>query len=91
MPCPSPLPSEKLRELVDEQVRTRSPSPESPARVSAFAPRAIPNRVISAKPRLISAARAFCPSPAPSTTPQAIASTFLTAPPISAPTTSPDR
>ena len=52
------------------------------------APRARPKRVISAKPRAISAARAFWPSPAPSTTPQAIASTFLTAPPISAPITS---
>ena len=58
--------------------------------VSARAPRASPNRVISAKPRAISAARAFCPSSAPSTTPQPIASTFLTAPPISAPITSSD-
>ena len=49
---------------------------------------ASPKRVISAKPRAISAARAFWPRPLPSTTPQAIASTFLTAPPISAPATS---
>ena len=36
----------------------------------------------------IRAARAFWPSPSPSTTPQAIARTFFTAPPISAPVTS---
>ena len=87
-PSPIPLPSEKLRELVEEQVRTRSPSPASPASVSARAPLARPKRVISAKPREISAARAFWPSPRPSTTPQAMASTFLTAPPTSAPATS---
>ena len=69
---------------------TRSPRPASPASVSACAPRARPKRVISAKPRAISAARALRPSPAPSTTPQAMASTFLTAPPISAPTMSVD-
>ena len=89
-PWPSPTPSEKLRELVDEHVSTRSPSPDSPASVSLRAPRARPNRVISVNPRAISAARAFWPSPAPSTTPHAIASTFFTAPPISAPTTSLD-
>ena len=87
-PRRSPLPSEKLRELVEEQVRTRSPRPDRPASVSRRAPQARPKRVISAKPRAISAARAFWPSPLPSTTPQAIASTFLTAPPISAPATS---
>jgi hypothetical protein len=90
-PSPSALPSEKLRLDTDEQVRTRSPSPESPESVSACAPSASPNRCISAKPRLISAARAFCPRPSPSTTPQAIASTFLTAPPISAPVTSAEK
>ena len=83
-----PLPRLKLRELTDEQVRTRSPSPARPASVSARAPLARPKRVISAKPREISAARAFWPSRRPSTTPQAMASTFLTAPPISAPATS---
>ena len=87
MPCPS----EKLRELADEQVSTRSPRPLRPASVSRFAPCARPKRVISAKPRPISAARAFWPSPLPSTTPQAIASTFLTAPPISAPARSSEK
>ena len=33
-----PLPSEKLRELVDEQVSTRSPRPDRPASVSRRAP-----------------------------------------------------
>ena len=83
-----PLPREKLRELVDEQVSTKSPRPDRPASVSRRAPLAVPKRVISAKPRAMSAAWAFWPRPLPSTTPQAIASTFLTAPPISAPVTS---
>ena len=47
-----------------------------------------PSRTISARPRVISAARALSPNPRPSTIPQAIAKTFFTAPPISAPTTS---
>src|SRR3546814_4362666 len=79
--CSSDLkPRLKLREDCEEQVSTRSPRPDRPASVSGRAPRATPNRDISAKPRLISAARAFWPRPRPSTTPQAIASTFLTAP-----------
>ena len=88
LPSPIALPSEKLRLLVDEQVSTRSPRPDRPASVSRRPPIASPKRVISAKPRAISAARAFWPSPRPSATPQAIASTFLTAPPTSAPATS---
>ena len=87
-PSPIALPSEKLRLLVEEQVSTRSPRPDRPASVSRRPPIASPKRVISAKPRAISAARAFWPSPRPSATPQAIASTFLTAPPTSAPATS---
>ena len=87
-PSPMALPSEKLRLLVEEQVSTRSPSPDRPASVSRRAPMARPKRIISAKPRAISAARAFWPSPRPSTTPQAMARTFLTAPPTSAPATS---
>jgi hypothetical protein len=47
-----------------------------------------PRRVSSAKPRVMSAARAPSPSLRPSATPQAMAMTFLTAPPISAPTRS---
>ena len=53
--------------------------------VSARPPSATPRRVISARPRVTSAARAFSPRARPSHRPQAIASTFLTAPPTSAP------
>ena len=56
--------------------------------VSGRAPRARPRRVISAKPRVINAARAFRPSASPSHRPVAIASTFFTAPPTSTPTMS---
>ena len=42
-------------------------------------------RAVSARPRVMSAARALWPKPRPSLTPVAIASTFFTAPPISTP------
>jgi glycerol-3-phosphate dehydrogenase (NAD(P)+) len=42
-------------------------------------------RVISARPRAMSAARAFAPSPRPSQAPAAMAITFLTAPPTCTP------
>ena len=42
-------------------------------------------RVISARPRVIRAARALCPKPRPSEMPQAMASTFFSAPPSSTP------
>ena len=45
-------------------------------------PKALDSRTISLKPRVISAARAPSPSLAPSTTPEAMAMTFLTLPPI---------
>jgi hypothetical protein len=48
----------------------------------------VPSRVTSARPRVISAARAFRPNPSPSQMPVAMAITFLTAPPISTPITS---
>ena len=66
-------------------VRIRSPAPVRPMIVSARPPSATPSRAISARPRVISAARAFWPRPSPSQMPTAIASTFLTAPPISTP------
>ncbi len=59
--------------------------------VSGLAPFATANRVISAKPRVIRAAWALRPSFSPSTTPQAMARTFFTAPPASAPIMSSDR
>ncbi len=59
--------------------------------VSGLPPSAVASRTISARPRVISAARAFRPSAMPSAMPVAIASTFLTAPPTSAPTGSSPR
>ncbi len=59
-------------------------------KVSARAPSATPRRVISARPRVTSAARAFRPSAMPSAMPVAMASTFFTAPPTSTPTGSLD-
>src|SRR5882672_2739034 len=70
------------------QVRIRSPRPESPVSVSARAPKALPKRRSSAKPRVVSAAAALGPRSRPATMPAAIASTFLAAPPISTPRTS---
>ena len=66
---------------------------QDPASAALFldagrAPRASPRRVISAKPRVMSAARAFIPKPNPSAMPVAIASIFFTAPPTSTPITS---
>jgi hypothetical protein len=57
----------------------------------ALAPFARPKRTTSARPRVISAARAFSPRPRPITMPQAMAMTFLTAPPTSTPITSSER
>ena len=84
-PAPRARPSAKLRDCGELQVSDRSPRPDSPASVSARAPIATASRVISAKPRVISAARAEAPRPAPSTMPQAMATTFFSAPPSSAP------
>ena len=74
-----------LRDCGLEQVSTRSPRPQRPATVSASPPSATARRVSSAKPRVIRAAWALRPRPRPSTMPQAMASTFFTAPPASAP------
>ena len=54
--------------------------PASPANVSGFAPAAIPSRVISARPRVISPALPLSPKPSPSAAPAAIATMFLSAP-----------
>ena len=56
--------------------------------VAISGPSFVPNRVISARPRVISAARALYPRPTPSAIPVATAITFLSAPPISTPVTS---
>ena len=70
------------------QVRLKSPKPESPESVISCAPSDTANLRISTKPRVMSAALALSPYPAPMATPQAIATTFFKAPPSSAPTTS---
>ena len=87
-PRASSMPTWRLRLRVPVQVSTRSPRPLRPASVSRRPPAAQASRVISARPRVISAASALCPSPSPSTTPAAIAMMFFSAPPISTPTTS---
>lgn len=63
----------------------RSPTPERPAKVSALPPSSVPKRVISASPRVISAAVALSPRPRPESMPAAMAKTFLSAPPSSTP------
>src|SRR5687767_6937027 len=80
-PRPRATPKEKLRDCIEEQVKTRSPKPESPIRVRGSAPRDLPKRNISLKARVVRAARELSPKDRPSLMPQAIASTFLTAPP----------
>ena len=82
------MPSAKLRDCGLEQVRIRSPRPDSPAMVSLRAPQARPSRTSSVKPRVVSAACAEAPNFLPNTIPAAIASTFFAAPPISTPRTS---
>ena len=62
--------------------------PASPAKVIGLAPMARPSRVISARPRVISAARGLLPSPSPSRIPAAMATTFFSAPHSSTPTRS---
>jgi hypothetical protein len=85
------MPNAKLRDCGLEQLRIRSPRPDSPASVSICAPWARPKRANSAKPRVVSAASADAPSFFPTTMPAAIASTFFAAPPISTPRTSVER
>src|SRR6266704_1668976 len=87
-PHPSSTPSWWLRDSGPVAVRIRSPIPASPAKVAGSAPSATPRRVISARPRVISAARVLWPRPSPSRIPAARAITFLSAPPSSTPRTS---
>ena len=87
-PLPSSIPTERLRERVPVQVRTRSPMPERPARAWRRPPQATARRVISAMPRVMRAAEELWPRLRPWTTPAARAMTFLSAPPSSTPATS---
>src|SRR5437016_7550833 len=84
-PWPMATPRLRLRDKAPVAVRMRSPIPASPANVRGFAPSATPNRVISARPRVITAARVLYPNPRPSRIPAATAMTFLSAPPSSTP------
>src|SRR5881396_3591824 len=87
-PCPSATPRVRLRDKAPVAVRMRSPIPARPANVIGCAPSFTPRRVISASPRVISAARVLKPSPSPSRIPAARAITFFSAPASSTPTTS---
>ena len=64
-------PKRLLRDLSSVQVKTRSPRPERPINVSVRPPCAIPKRLVSAKPRVISAARLLAPKFNPSQIPAA--------------------
>lgn len=66
-------------------VSTMSPTPDRPAIVRGLPPEATARRVISSRPRVIKAARALQPKFRPSEMPQAIASTFFSAPLSSTP------
>src|SRR5712664_1212899 len=87
-PCPSATPRPRLRDSAPVAVRIRSPRPANPAKVIGWAPSATPSRVISARPRVINAARVLNPRPSPSRIPAASAITFFKAPPSSTPITS---
>ena len=67
------------------QVSTRSPMPARPAKVSGRAPSATPRRLISASPRVMSAATALCPSSRPAADTRRQCDHILRAPPSSTP------
>src|SRR3990172_5293124 len=84
-PLPSASPNCRFLDRSPVHVNTKSPRPARPASVSARAPIATPSRAISRTPLVTSAANALCPKPSPSTTPAAMAITFLSDPPNSTP------
>ena len=72
-------PSARLRLCEPVQVSTRSPRPARPAKVAGWRPQPRRRAARSRRgPRVIRAARAFSPSSSPSTSPVAMAITFLT-------------
>ena len=87
-PFPNRTPTWVLRLCIDAQVAITSPMPARPENVADCAPNATPRRDISARPRVTNVAFEFSPKPKPCEMPDAIATTFLTTPPISHPTTS---
>ena len=74
-----------FRECWEVQVATRSPMPARPMQVMASPPRAEEIRPISARPRVMSAARVLSPKPRPTHMPHAMAMTFFTAAQTSTP------
>ncbi len=84
-PRASSSPRRWLRDSGDPHVAITSPIPARPAKVSGLAPAAMPSRVISARPRVISPALPLSPNPSPSAAPAAMATTFLSAPHNSTP------
>mmetsp|Transcript_30526 Transcript_30526/g.75882 ORF Transcript_30526/g.75882 Transcript_30526/m.75882 type:complete len:232 (-) Transcript_30526:313-1008(-) len=87
-PLPSRTPTVRLRLRFTKHVSMMSPVPDSPDSVSGLAPILPASHRISAHPCATSAAMALLPRLRPSTMPAAMASTFLSAPDISTPTTS---
>ena len=69
------------------QVTNKSPRPVRPRKFQGDLQKVL-KRTISAKPRVIKAARALSPYPRPARTPLAIAIAFLYATPSSAPVSS---
>src|SRR5699024_5611985 len=69
-------------------VTIKSPIPDNPIKDNCFAPKLTPNLVISANPRVISAALALSPKFKPSEIPAPNAIIFFNAPPSSTPITS---
>ena len=66
-------PNEKLRDLSDEQVRNKSPSPDNPISVSGLPPSFLQTRLISAKLLEIIDATALSPNFLPVMIPHPIA------------------
>ena len=64
-PRPSSMPTVRLRDRSPVQVSTRSPMPASPASVSGLAALRTASREISARPRVMSAARVLWPEAEP--------------------------
>mmetsp|Transcript_11735 Transcript_11735/g.24825 ORF Transcript_11735/g.24825 Transcript_11735/m.24825 type:complete len:237 (+) Transcript_11735:1297-2007(+) len=87
-PFPRRYPNCRFLDRGPKQVPKVSPTPDNPAIVLDLAPNAIPNRLISLHPLVTNPLMALVPSPSPSHIPAPRAMTFLTAPPISTPTTS---
>ena len=76
-PRPRRSPTVRFRLRSPVHVSTRSPIPARPERVMGLAPRRTASRAVSARPRVIRAARVLEPKPSPSATPAASAMMFF--------------